>query len=280
MVVDAGPGSVVGTTVYSCTYSSYDFDFGPFRHTPSAQMLRFTDTRSRQGNWELRPIPEEAALQPSQTLVNRYMKMFPRRFFSDADVAVYVDGNILIKSDLTPLLDEFRASGADLALFLHRHGRTLHEEIDFALTHRVKPQQRELALTQRARYRDLGLLDHRVSENAIIFYRASREIIDDFSALWWQETTAYAHRDQFSLPYVLSIVPARVHYWSWHYKATPNPYFDQYPHRHGSRHNQRRQAAEFLGKYRIDQRVLSYVIHPPKIIESISKRLRSVREQS
>jgi Protein of unknown function (DUF616) len=280
MVGDTGPKSVVGTTVYSCTFSSYDFNFGPFVHTPSARMLRFTDARRPRGNWELRPIPEEAALQPSHTLVNRYMKMFPRRFFPDSDVAVYVDGNILIKSDLTPLLDEFKASGADLALFRHPHGRTLDEEIEFALIHRVEPQQRELASAQRARYRDLGLLDSRVSENSIIFYRVSRDIVDELSALWWQETTAYAHRDQFSLPYVLSVVPVRVHYWSWHFKATPNPYFDQYPHRYGSRHNQRRLAAEFLGKYRFHQRVLSYAIHPPKIVESISKRLRPARGQS
>jgi hypothetical protein len=261
-------------TIYSCTFSSYDFDFGPFAATTGARMLRFTDTPEiRRGLWERLAVPEEAARQPSQALINRYMKFFPMRFFAGSEVAVYVDGNILIKADLSPLLDEFRHSGADMALFPHPSGRTLDEEIDFAMRHRMKPDQRPLAEEQRARYHALGLLDHPITENSIIFYRLGSNVLPAFAEAWWQELQTYSHRDQISLPFALHEVPLAVHSWDWHFKETPNPYFDRYPHRYGSPHKQRRIAAEFLGKYRLHQRLLSYAIHPPKIIESIRKRV-------
>lgn len=268
-------------TVYSCTFSNYDFDFGPFAATPGARMLRFTDRPDiRRGVWERREVPEEAASQPSQTLTNRYMKFFPMRFFEDAEVAVYVDGNILIKSDLSPLIDEFRASGADIALFPHPSGRTLDEEIEFASRHRMKPEQRPLAEKQRDRYGAAGLLGNRITENSIIFYRLASADLFAFAQTWWQEMQVLTHRDQISLPFALHQVPLAVHRWDWHFKETPNPFFDRYPHRYGSPHNQRRIAAEFLGKYRLDQRLLSYVIHPPKIVESIRKRLPPIRGEA
>jgi hypothetical protein len=273
----ARAASETAAVIYSCAFKDYDFDFEPFATTPGAAMLRFTDARPYRGVWERQPIPAEASSQGSQLLANRFMKMFPGRFLPDADVAVYVDGNILIKSALSPLLEEFRSSDADIALFWHRDARTLAEEIDFAIKHRVRAEQRDLALAQRARYEELGILDRPVTENSIIFYRPRRTVTQELGAVWWDETLAYAHRDQFSLPYALSVVPARVHHWSWHFKSTLNPFFDQYPHRYGSRHNQRRLAAEFLGRYRLDQRVLSYLIHPPKIIESALKRIRPVK---
>lgn len=279
----AGNGAFLtgaGVVVYSCTSHSYDYDIDPFAATEGAAMFRFTDAPPKRGHWTRKPVPADAARQPTSTLVNRYMKFFPGRFFPDAGVAIYVDGNILIKADLAPLVTAFEASGADIALFPHPSGRTLDEEIDFALRHRVKPHQREDAIRQRERYREMGLLGQPITENSIIFYRLGCERLEEFSKTWWDETLAHAHRDQFSLPYALHRVPLQVHHWDFHFKETPNPYFDRYPHRYGSAHNRRRLPVEFLGKYKMRYRLLSYLIHPPKIMESIQKRVRRPQHET
>ncbi|MCU0856413.1 MAG: hypothetical protein MUF63_16440 [Rhodobacteraceae bacterium] len=272
MTSDGALRADAGVVIYSCTSYHYDFDIDPFEATRGAAMVRFSDGPPKRGNWTRLPVPEPAARQPSPALVNRYMKFFPGRFFADAEIAVYVDGNILIRSDLSPLVAEFRASGADIALFRHPSGRTLDEEIDFALEHRVKPEQRDDANRQRERYRTMGLLDQRISENSIIFYRLGSDRLSEFCRTWWDETTAHAHRDQFSLPYALRTVPLQVHYWDFHFKKTPNPYFDRYPHRRGSARNQWIQVTEFLGNHKLRYQLLSYLIHPSKIMRTMRKR--------
>jgi hypothetical protein len=252
------------TVVYSCTFADYDFAFGPFHRTAGADFLRFGDARMSVGEWSRQPLPEVAARQPSKALANRYLKMFPGRIFPEAEIAIYVDGNIAIRSDLAPLISEFEASGADIALFPHPGGYSLNDEMNFALKiGRVRPEQREAAERQRARYRELGLLESKLTENSIIFYRIT-EALDDFGESWWQETIAFAHRDQFSLPFVLSEVPINVHYWPWHFQYTPNTYFDRYPHRTlGGRRDRARAALQFMWKHRRDYPLWKYVLNPP-----------------
>ena len=58
-------------------------------------------------------------------------KFFPERILPEAELSVYVDANTLILSDLTPLIAEFAASGADIGLFRHRERASLAEELAF-----------------------------------------------------------------------------------------------------------------------------------------------------
>lgn len=222
------------TIVYSCTYADYDYAFGPLMGTPNTRFLRFGDgRRGWSRTWTYVRVPADLA-QPTQTLTNRYFKFFPGRVLPDCDVAIYVDGNILVRADLTPLVTEFLASGADIALFPHPSGRTVEEEIDFALRARIPKADRDKAERQRERYRALGLLDVPVTENTILFFRMSSPVVPRLGEVWWEEMAAYTKRDQVSLPYVLRETRPKVHVWSWHFADGTNPYFSRYPHRRGN----------------------------------------------
>ena len=67
-----------------------------------------------------------------QTLANRYAKFFPYAVLPEADCSIYLDANTLVLGDLTPLVAEFLASGADIGLFPHRERSTIAEEFEFA----------------------------------------------------------------------------------------------------------------------------------------------------
>jgi hypothetical protein len=174
----------------------------------------------------------------SQTHANRYAKFFPHRVLPEADCSIYLDANILVLGDLTPLIGEFLASGADIGLFPHRERSTLAEEFEFCRqVGKIPPSDVEKGLAQLRRYRDAGLPpDPTFTENAIIFRRHGNPALADAMELWWSELRSYTQRDQLSLPYVLFKSPLAVKIWDWNYKYR-NPYFVRYLHRRGPLHD-------------------------------------------
>jgi len=228
------------TVLYACTNLAYDQIFTPVAMTPGVDFVLFADRRPRfVRGWQWRPYPPElAGLSP--TMTNRFAKFFPHAIFPEAEISIYVDANILILTDLTPLIAEFCASGADIGLFPHKQRFDIHEELAF-LTKVGKVPVADVAKgeAQIAFYHADGLPDgHLFTENAIIFRRHCREGEDNHALeaamdLWWQQMQIYTRRDQLSLPYVLYKSDLKAKLWDWNY-TFENPYFNRYPHRRGS----------------------------------------------
>jgi hypothetical protein len=218
--------------LYTCTYAGYDQVFSPARQTPGLSYVIFSDRRPRLvRSWEWRPMPA-ATRGMSPALVNRYCKFFPHRLFPEAEVSVYVDGNTMIVGDLSPLLAEFAASGAEIGLFAHRERGSAAAELGFAVrSGKLAAADAERGQRQLARYRAEGLPeDHALTENGVIFRRHGGPRLDAAMALWWEEITAHLPRDQISLPFVLHRTGIGAKVWDWNYKYE-NPYFLKYPHR-------------------------------------------------
>jgi hypothetical protein len=237
----AGPGAGIGaatgagtrTVVYACTHLDYDQIFSPVVPTPGVDFVLFADRKPRfVRGWQWRPLPAAVAGM-SQTLANRYCKFFPGAVLPEAACSVYLDANTLVLGDLTPLLAEFRASGADIGLFPHRERSSLAEEFEFGRrVGKIPPADVEKGLAQLRRYREAGLPpDPPFTENAIIFRRHGPRL-EAAMQLWWSELLTYTQRDQLSLPYVLFASGIGVKLWDWNYKY-PNPYFLRYQHRRG-----------------------------------------------
>lgn len=224
------------TLVYTCTFQSYDNLLSPLRRTPGATFLHFSDRRAPlTPGWRFRPLPPEAADLP-QNEANRYCKLLPHRVLPEADVSIYVDGNILVLDDLTPLIAEFLASDADIALFPGEDDRTVEEEIELVLQgDRLSPARAEAARAQLAAYRGQGLARLPITMNGVLFRRHGRPRLDALMEAWWQETEAWAMRDQFSLPPLLARSEVSVHRWDWQFFYVENPYFFVTLHRRDAR---------------------------------------------
>ena len=228
------------TVLYACTNLAYDQIFTPVAMTPGVDFVLFADRRPRLvRGWQWRPLPPETAgLSP--TMTNRFAKFFPQRIFPGVDCSIYVDANTLMLADLTPLIAEFRTSGADIGLFPHKQRFDIYEELAFAAkVGKVPPEDAAKGVAQLAFYRAEGLPDdHLFTENAIIFRRhgSPGEGNPKLAAamdLWWEQMQTYTRRDQLSLPYVLHRSGLRVKLWDWNYKFE-NPYFKRYLHRRGA----------------------------------------------
>ena len=193
------------TVVYACTRLDYDQIFSPVAPTPGVEFVLFADRRPRLvRGWRWRPLPE-VARSLSPTLANRYAKFFPERILPEAEISVYVDANTLILSDLTPLIAEFAASGADIGLFRHRERASLAEELAFGRqVGKIPAADAAKGEAQLAHYREAGLPpDVALTENAIIFRRHGRPALGPAMELWWAQLEEFTKRDQLSLPYVL-----------------------------------------------------------------------------
>ncbi len=181
--------------------------------------------------WHWRPLPSEVE-GFSQTMANRYCKLFPHRLFPDADVTIYMDGNILARGNLQPLIDEFLTSKAEIGLFKHPYRNTLEEELAFCKqVGKIKPSDIAVADAQLAGYRADRLPDDRIlTQNGIIFRRHDGPHLNEAMNLWWMHMKRYAPREQLSGPYVMWKTGLTMTVWPWIY-TRDNPYFLWYPHR-------------------------------------------------
>lgn len=220
--------------IYTSTFSDYDILMSPLKTTPGCSYIALTDTpQSFTRHWRFRPLPD-ATRNMAQNEANRYCKLFPNRLLPEWDVSIYVDGNILILQDLSPLIKEFLESDADIALFPGQYDRTVAEEITLTLERdKVRPERRNAALEQLSYLRERGFDGLPITMNGVLFRRHDRPRLDELMEAWWNDINRFAMRDQFSLPGLLATSDVAVHHWGWQYFHQKNPYFHVYSHRIG-----------------------------------------------
>ena len=222
--------------IYTCTVAGYDTIVSPVVATPGCDHLMFSDRRQPlTPGWRFRPLPEDARTMPGNE-ANRYCKMFHDRILPDHDYSIYLDGNILIISDLSPLIEEFLVSDCDIALFDYRRpGWSVLDDMNLALSAgRIHKDRRGAFDAQMRDYAERRWLELPVTENAVIFRRHGRPALDRLMSEWWAETSRYTMRDQFTLPGLLLDSSVTVHRWNWHYTAEDNGYFSPLPHKRAS----------------------------------------------
>ena len=163
-------------------------------------------------------------------LGNRYYKIIGVDFIQQYDLSIYVDGNIRIIGDLTPLIDDFTKSQADLGLFAHPVRCTVAEEIQACLA-LGKVSSDEVILTEYNLLRAIGFLDESgLTENNVIIRSIGSESLDKAMRYWWSWVSMHSGRDQITLPYVRQKfqLSEKIYYYN---ARTRNPFFGWYPHR-------------------------------------------------
>lgn len=142
--------------------------------------------------WEVRPI-EGAERNPRVT--SRRYKLLPHRYFPEHGVSIWVDSNLRLVADLTPLLASLERQ--PFAAFPHPERDGVYDEANAVLALSLATQERVRAQMQH--YRDEtypvhnglfmgGLLVRRHHDPALI--RAAED--------WWHDVQTYSQRDQLS----------------------------------------------------------------------------------
>lgn len=130
-------------------------------------------------------------------------KILPH-LFVDADVSIWVDGNISLRVPPQTIIDDMLGD-ADMALFRHPYRRTVWDE--FA-TLKDDPRfaipylQRQLK-GQRDAYLVAGLPTDAVPYECNFLVRRNNARVNRLMESWWSQICRWQWRDQVSLPFVL-----------------------------------------------------------------------------
>ena len=185
--------------VYTSLFGSYDVLREPLLHPENIDYYVLTDQE----------IPEISAWKPldaaslipaycqgDQTLCNRWCKMHPHLIFKDYKYSVYVDSNIWIFSDLTPLtagLDSF-----PVAMFRHKKRDCVYDEIKACL--KQKKGTRKTLMAHKKLLLSHGVPKHwGLVEASVIPRRHLDPGCISLMEEWWEAFTQNSRRDQISL---------------------------------------------------------------------------------
>lgn len=217
--------------VYTAIFGSVDEIHEPVFVPDNCDFFIFTDQPVRpDSSWQVMPteqIPAEIFSNP--ILANRYVKMFPDRFFPEYAYSIYLDGKFQVRTDLTEFIQEMPAQG--LRMFRHPLRHCVYDEIDTCIR-LGKGSADELRAHAKHLHSSGMPVKYGMLEGGFIVRQTGNPLCQTLMAEWWQEFLQHSKRDQVSLPSVL-----------WHHQIAvadlainnmniwTNPAIKKWPHR-------------------------------------------------
>ena len=193
-------------------------------HWSANQELRLRDSPSLP-TWEQRIV--EVPYGDRRTA--RYYKCLPHRVMPDADIWIWVDGNVRPRIAPITMVRKWLPKGSDLATFNHPDRSDIWEEVDACIRFK-KDRPKVLREQLRAYSNDGHPRRWGLAETKVVIRRNTPEMVA-LNEEWWEEIMKYSLRDQVSLPHVCwrrgvkwSVIPG---------KATHSQYFEHPKHTKG-----------------------------------------------
>lgn len=189
--------------VYTCVVGGYDKVNDPIIINENIDYFIFSDHTIQSKIWVQKEIPQKIIELGNNTLINRYLKFHPKELFHDYDFAVYIDGNVQVISDITPLL-KYTENKLGVAFHAHSYRESIYDEVE-VLTKVVKRGDPDKLAKQINDYRQEGFPDkYGLPEATIIMTDLCNDSATLFFNQWWEEfVKSGSYRDQISLPYIL-----------------------------------------------------------------------------
>ena len=192
--INSGRNRVVYTAVFGgydlvpIVDPSWDCDFICFTDTPELVSA----------GWVVVFI-QLSGESPAQA--NRRYKILPHKYLANYEFSLYVDGNIQILVDPTPLFLKYLEKEI-VAIPKHQDRNCVYAEAKLCIiSGRVN---KEITERQMSRYAEDGFPEmFGMSENGILLRKHNEERMIAIMDEWWVEYCCGGLRDQLSLPYLL-----------------------------------------------------------------------------
>ncbi len=202
--VSAGnPFSKDRIAVYTCILGSYDLILEPLIRPDNCDYYMITDQELPVDSaWKRIDVSAHREQVPSDSpvLINRFFKMHPEILFPKYRYSVYIDGNILICSDVTKFCNKLSPYG--LSAFYHPVRSCVYDEAQacFAQRRDTKTNLKNTVsfLRKQGMPEGYGLLTCNV-----LVREHHLEICQKLMKEWWELFLEHPKRDQLLMPYVL-----------------------------------------------------------------------------
>ena len=132
----------------------------------------------------------------------RFVKTHPHMMLRGYAIAVWIDGNILFRGDISGLIDDFERSGLPVAAVPHPLRTSVYEEALACIS--LGKDDDGVIQSQIARYRLAGFDCDDLIESNFLMYRLDHPQLAAFLSAWWAEIDRGSRRDQLSLNYAMA----------------------------------------------------------------------------
>ncbi len=186
---------------YTAIAGDYSRLLPPASLIPGARYVCFSDLpRQTYGIWTIRPLPQ--IFEESPRWASRWCKLHPHELFPDAEVVVWLDGNVVINGNMEPYIQHVLDSGLPVGMIRHPERNCVYKEITACL--QLNKDNEERLIRQQERYASLGLPARGgLYETNVVINSIRHPDLSRLYDAWWQELSEQSWRDQISLIYAL-----------------------------------------------------------------------------
>lgn len=189
--------------VYTCIVGGYDNLNDPIFANDGYDFFVFSDKKIVSNIWKNREIPQDIKRLKDNTLINRYLKMHPFDVFPEYDYAIYIDGNVSVISDLSPLICIADKGKTGFAMHKHVLRDCIYEEAEACILY-GKGNKKRLKEQVDKYKQDKFPQNYGMLEATVIIFNLKNNECQTLMSKWWEEfLKSDSKRDQIALPYIL-----------------------------------------------------------------------------
>lgn len=185
--------------IYTAIFGNYDILHEPEIVTPNVDYVCFTDNmKFKSKTWN---VIHSNIDKKTNAAKNRYYKLLaPFKELSHYDKSLYVDGNIIIKKDLTEFFRKY--NNIDFGNFKHPLRNCIFTEIEACIR---EDKGDKVGLFKQGIYYTENKMPHEygLSDNKILLRDNRNPKVKELMIQWWEQVEKFSGRDQVSLAYVL-----------------------------------------------------------------------------
>jgi len=154
-------------------------------------------------------------------------KILPHKFL-DADITIWIDGNIELLIPPEQLVEEWLGD-VDMALFKHPDRDCIYDEAPAAKgLFEAHLKVRDDIDKQIEHYREIDFPEHAGMGECNVIIRRNNPKVNAFNEAWWAEICRWSQRDQLSFPVTLAKHNLKVNFIKGN--AREHKYFRYTPH--------------------------------------------------
>lgn len=222
--------------IYSALVGAYDAVPQPAVADDRFDFVLFTNgvKEDAVGVWQIRPI---AYANADTTRVARYVKTHPETLLPEYEVSIWMDMNVLIKTNyIYERAIQLASEGVLVSSMHHPVWDCIYEEA-FAVMY-MRVERESVVLGWCPRLVKEGYPRHNgLCETNVLFRQHKKTEVADFDAFWWDCISAHSRRDQLSFNYALWKKRIPCHYMMGEKTSAKNSeHFEVVKHKDGN-HN-------------------------------------------
>ena len=196
----ATPSVAGGTAIFTAVVGGYDSVKLPEYLDPRYDYHLFTDGIVEDvGLFDIHEIDYHCS---DRTRSARFVKTHPNLLLPKYNIAIWIDGNIIIKDSIEGMVDAFSRSGEALAAVPHPLRRSVFEEAAECI--KRSKDDAQIIKAQIDRYEAEGFDCTDLVESNLLMFNLRHPGIEEFINSWWREIDRASRRDQLSLNYALA----------------------------------------------------------------------------